>query len=87
MPLKNLPKLSMGPFGQSWGYSQVRKFWIKYYLISNWIKAFFQVIDQNVFSSNKITGYLDHQYLWKKTTNVIDFLYTYSTQGKYIYDH
>ena len=31
---------------------------------------------------NKVTEFFDHQYLWKETTNVLDFLYTVSNQGK-----
>ena len=42
----------------------------------------FQVIDQDVDFFNKIAGFFDHQYLRKKTINVLDFLHRASYKGK-----
>ena len=42
----------------------------------------FQVIDQDVDFFNKIAGFFDHQYLRKKTINVLDFLHRDSYKGK-----
>ena len=35
----------------------------------------FQTNNENVLLSNQITGFSDHQYLWKEAINVLDFLY------------
>ena len=33
-----------------------------------------QLQEQNVFFSNQIAGFFDHQYLWKKLVNALDVL-------------
>ena len=39
-------------------------------------------MDQNALSSDQIAEIFDHQYLWKESTNVLDFFITDSNQGK-----
>ena len=32
--------------------------------------------------ANQIVGFVNHQYLWKESINVFDFLHRYSSQGR-----
>ena len=40
----------------------------------------FQIIDQNVSSSNKIAGIFDHQYFWNASINISNFLRSWSVR-------
>ena len=42
----------------------------------------FETISYNMFLSNPIEGFLDHQYLLKETINALDFLHRDSYQRK-----
>ena len=35
-----------------------------------------------MFLSNQIAGFFDHQYLWKESINILEFLHEGSQQGK-----
>ena len=41
-------------------------------------------MDQSVLLFNKITGFFDHQYLWKEKIHVLHFLRKDSNQGKVV---
>lgn len=73
----NLPRLTRGQFGKYWGIKDNLEQKISSFLISETFfyhfNTQFQVTDQVVLLSNKITGFFEHLYLWKERINVFHF--------------
>ena len=68
---------------------------LRFFAVINWIQRkrtcvfliyyiFLEIINQNLLSSNQITGFFNHQYLWNEKVNLLGFLHKDSYEGKII---